>query len=44
LYSKINIQYPIIETHPLSPNNLLEAEEFIKAISSEAVEILNGAS
>jgi predicted nucleotidyltransferase len=44
LYSKINIQYPIIETHPISPNNLLQAEEFIKAISSEAVEILNGAS
>ena len=41
LYSKININYPIIETHPLSPKRLHEADEFIKKISLGAIEIIN---
>ena len=40
-YSKINIKYPIIETHPLSPSGVLEADEFIRMISSEGIEIVN---
>ena len=40
LYSKININYPIIETHPLSPSGLQEADEFIKKISIEGIEIV----
>ena len=40
LYSKININYPIIETHPLSLSRLREADEFIKKISAEAIEIV----
>ena len=39
LYSKININYPIIETHPLSLGRLLHADEFIKKISQEGIEI-----
>ena len=40
LYSKININYPIIETHPLSPRRLQEADDFIKKISIEGIEIV----
>jgi len=41
LYSKINIKYPIIETHPYSKNRYLGDSDFIKEIlSKENVEIL----
>lgn len=40
LYSKININYPIIETHPLSSSRMRDADEFIRKISAEAIEIV----
>lgn len=40
LYSKININYPIIETHPVSLTKLKEDQDFFDRISSEAIEII----
>ncbi len=40
LYSKININYPIIETHPLSSSRLLEADEFVQKVKKEGIEII----
>ncbi len=40
LYSKINIKYPIIETHPYPTKYYYEGDDFIKEISKECIEIL----
>ena len=41
LYSKVNIRYPIIETHPYPTKYYLEGDEFLKKISFEGIEIEN---
>ncbi len=41
LYSKINIRYPIIETHPYPTNYYLEGDEFLNRINYEGIEIRN---
>ncbi len=41
LYSKINIKYPIIETHPYPTKYYKEGDDFIKEISRESIEILS---
>jgi predicted nucleotidyltransferase len=40
LYSKINIKYPAIETHPYPTKYYNEGDEFIKEITKESIEIL----
>jgi len=44
LYSKINIKYPIIETHPYPTKHYLEGDDFIKEISKNSIEIVSPAS
>ncbi|RPH32760.1 MAG: nucleotidyltransferase domain-containing protein [Bacteroidales bacterium] len=39
LYSRINIKYPIIETHPYPTKYYKEGDDFIKEISKESIEI-----
>ena len=39
LYSKINIKYPIIETHPYPTKYFIDGNDFIKEISRESIEI-----
>jgi uncharacterized protein len=39
LYSKINVNYPIIETHPMPTHSLKEDNEFIEKISRDGIEI-----
>ena len=39
LYSKINIRYPLIETHPYPTKYYYEGDDFIKEISKESIEI-----
>ena len=39
LYSKVNIKYPIIETHPYPTNYYMEGDDFIHQISKEGIEI-----
>jgi predicted nucleotidyltransferase len=39
LYSRINIKYPIIETHPYPTKYFIEGDDFIKEISKESIEI-----
>lgn len=39
LYSKINIKYPIIETHPYPTNYFKECNDFIKDIINGSIEI-----
>ncbi len=38
-YAKINIRYPIIETHPVSLDSLTNGNEFIEQITREGVMI-----
>nr|NQU88901.1 nucleotidyltransferase domain-containing protein [Bacteroidota bacterium] len=40
LYSKINIKYPIIETHPYPTIYYKEGDDFIKEISKDSIEIV----
>jgi len=40
LYSKINIKYPVIETHPYPTKYYYEGDDFIKEISEESIEII----
>jgi predicted nucleotidyltransferase len=40
LYSRINIKYPIIETHPYPTRYFYEGNPFINEISKESVEII----
>lgn len=42
LYSKINIKYPIIETHPYPTRYYSKENDFIKEISHESIEIFPG--
>lgn len=39
LYSKVNIKYPIIETHPYPTSYYIEGDDFIKQIQRESIEI-----
>lgn len=39
LYSRINIKYPTIETHPYSTQYYYEGDDFINEISKESIEI-----
>lgn len=39
LYSKINIKYPIIETHPYPTNYYLNGDSFINEAIKESIEI-----
>ena len=39
LYSKINIKYPIIETHPYSTYYFRNGDSFINEIIKESIEI-----
>jgi len=40
LYAKVNIKYPIIETHPYPTKYYNEGDDFIENISKGAIEIL----
>jgi len=40
LYSKINIKYPVIETHPYPTKYYFEGDDFIKEICKESIEIM----
>lgn len=40
LYSKINIKYPMIETHPYPMIYFLEGDDFINEISEDSIEIV----
>ena len=40
LYSKINLHYPIIETHPYSIKNYYSGDPFIDEISHNSIEII----
>jgi predicted nucleotidyltransferase len=42
LYSKINIKYPVIETHPYPTKYYYEGDDFIKEISKTSIEIVPG--
>jgi predicted nucleotidyltransferase len=42
LYAKINIKYPLIETHPYPTKYYYEGDDFIKQISKESIDILSG--
>lgn len=39
LYAKVNIKYPIIETHPYPTKYYYEGDDFIQEIIKEGVEI-----
>ena len=39
LYSRINIKYPIIETHPYPTNYFIEGDSFIDEIMKKSIEI-----
>lgn len=39
LYSKINIKYPIIETHPYPTSEYLNGNDFIKEIEKDSIVI-----
>jgi predicted nucleotidyltransferase len=40
LYSKVNIKYPVIETHPYPTDYYKEGNAFIDEISKEGIEII----
>ena len=42
LYSKINIKYPIIETHPYPTKNFYEGDDFINEIIKDSIEMYSG--
>lgn len=39
LYSKINIKYPAIETHPYPTKSYYQGNEFINEISKDGIEV-----
>lgn len=39
LYSKVNIKYPIIETHPYATDHFKDGDSFINEVISESIEI-----
>lgn len=38
-YTKVNIRYPLIETHPYSYQQFIDGDEFIDHIAKEGIEI-----
>jgi len=40
LYSKVNIKYPIIETHPYPLKQYREGDAFIQSLEKEGIEIV----
>ena len=38
-YSKVNIRYPLVETHPYSYNRFVEGDEFLEQITKEGIDI-----
>jgi hypothetical protein len=40
LYSKINIRYPIIETHPYPEKYFSQGDDFILSILDRSIEII----
>lgn len=40
LYSKVNIKYPVIETHPYPTKYYYEGDDFIKEIIKDSIEVL----
>jgi predicted nucleotidyltransferase len=38
-YSKVNIRYPLVETHPYSYNRFVEGDEFLQQIAKEGINI-----
>ncbi len=40
LYSKINIKYPVIETHPYPTKYYYEGDDFIQEISKDSIELI----
>lgn len=41
LYSKINVKYPNIETHPFPKTYFLQGDDFLSQIKNECIEITN---
>lgn len=39
LYSKVNIKYPLIETHPYPTDYFIAGDPFLKEITKTAIEI-----
>ena len=39
LYSKINIKYPLIETHPYPTSYYINGDSFIEQITKESIEL-----
>jgi predicted nucleotidyltransferase len=39
LYSKINVKYPIIETHPYPTNYYKNGDSFIEQVTRESIEL-----
>jgi len=39
LFSKVNIKYPIIETHPYPTYYYLQGDDFLNEIKTESIEI-----
>ena len=39
LYAKINIKYPMIETHPYPTNYYRDGDDFITEISKDSIEV-----
>lgn len=40
LYSKINIKYPVIETHPYPTEYFIKGDSFIDKVIKESIEIV----
>jgi predicted nucleotidyltransferase len=40
LYSKINIKYPLIETHCYNTQSYIEGNEFINEIAQNSIEVI----
>ena len=38
-YARVNIRYPMVETHPYSFEQYLEGDEFLAQITKEGIEI-----
>ena len=38
-YSKVNIRYPLVETHPYSFQQFMDGDEFLAEITKEGIEI-----
>ncbi|MBN2683437.1 MAG: nucleotidyltransferase domain-containing protein [Bacteroidales bacterium] len=43
LYSKINIKYPVIETHPYPTKYFIDGDDFLKEISNDYIELFPAA-